>query len=216
MSDVQVSRNFHKHPKVVASSNGALGLWIKALSWSRAHRKKGHVPAADAELMGTPEEIRELVDNRLWDVVEGGYRYHDYGDWYWNPRTTAENLVYHVVGDAHPDRVLRQLEQQIESLLTEGTEIAVAERALKLWLAKPNAGAALLPYLVSDALRATGNAAIEEALRDAYRTGDMAPLLEHGYIYELPDPEPGMTIEQVRAATLAHKREQIKKWQQEL
>lgn len=124
-------------------------------------------------------------------MVEGGYRYHDYGDWYWNPRTTAENLVYHVVGDAHPDRVLRQLEQQIESLLTEGTEIAVAERALKLWLAKPNAGVALLPYLVSDALRATGNAAIEEALRDAYRTGDMTPSWSTATSMSSQTPNPG-------------------------
>lgn len=68
------------HPKIVAAGNGAIGCWTRAGSWSKAHAQGGFVPASMARTLGTRAEIKALVAVGLWDVVEGGYRFHDWED----------------------------------------------------------------------------------------------------------------------------------------
>lgn len=75
---------FHSHPKVLATSLAALGLWAKAGSWCMdpAHITDGVVPAhVLASLGGTDELAAELVTNRLWRRTRKGYVFNDWFEW---------------------------------------------------------------------------------------------------------------------------------------
>jgi hypothetical protein len=75
---------FHSHPKVLATSLAALGLWAKAGSWCMdpAHITDGVVPAhVLASLGGTDELAAELVTNRLWRRTRKGYVFNDWFQW---------------------------------------------------------------------------------------------------------------------------------------
>jgi len=83
---------FFCHPKVVATSLAARGLWITALAWTSAVKGDGWIP--DAILPTLVQEdpdllIQELLHAGLWERGDHGYSVHDYLDW--NPsRETLE------------------------------------------------------------------------------------------------------------------------------
>lgn len=69
------------HPKALAAGNEALGLWVRAGSWSSQQLTEGHVPASVVELLGSRELAGRLVDAGLWVVDEGdGWRFHEWDD----------------------------------------------------------------------------------------------------------------------------------------
>lgn len=68
------------HTKVLAAGNAAMGLWVRAGSWSMHTLSDGFVPTALARQLGTPKEARQLVTVGLWDEAEGGYMFHEWGD----------------------------------------------------------------------------------------------------------------------------------------
>ena len=84
---------FHSHPKVLATSLAALGLWAKAGSWCMdpAHLTDGRVPAHVLASLGDPDEqlASELVTTGLWRRTRKGYVFHD---WFGtgNKRTAAQ------------------------------------------------------------------------------------------------------------------------------
>jgi hypothetical protein len=85
-----VDDSFHSHPKALATSLAARGLWVTAGSWSSAHLTDGVVPVhVLASLGGTPELAAELVAARLWRRTRQGYVFHDWPDW-GSKRTAAE------------------------------------------------------------------------------------------------------------------------------
>jgi hypothetical protein len=85
-----VDDSFHSHPKALATSLAARGLWATAGSWSSAHLTDGVVPVhVLASLGGTPELAAELVAARLWRRTRQGYVFHDWPDW-GSKRTAAE------------------------------------------------------------------------------------------------------------------------------
>jgi hypothetical protein len=85
-----VDDSFHSHPKALATSLAARGLWATAGSWSSAHLTDGVVPVhVLASLGGTPELAAELVAAGLWRRTRQGYVFHDWLDW-GNKRTAAE------------------------------------------------------------------------------------------------------------------------------
>lgn len=78
----RVDDSFADHPKVLCVSTAAVGLWTKAGAWSARHLTDGRVPrTALAALGGTTTQAGQLVQAGLWDAVEDGWRFHDWGDY---------------------------------------------------------------------------------------------------------------------------------------
>ena len=86
-----VDDSFYSHPKALATSLAARGLWATAGSWSSAHLTDGVVPVhVLASLGGTPELAAELVTAGLWRRTRNGYVFHDWLDW--GSKRTAEQI----------------------------------------------------------------------------------------------------------------------------
>lgn len=68
------------HPKVLAAGNAAMGLWIRAGTWSSSQLTDGFIPIAIASAMANECDADALVDANLWDRVDGGYQFHDWSD----------------------------------------------------------------------------------------------------------------------------------------
>lgn len=88
MTWFKVDDSFHSHPKVLASSPGALGLWVVAGAWCGANLTDGFVPAhALTRLLPDSAELaEELCTVGLWKRSKGGYRFHDWDDY--NPNSS--------------------------------------------------------------------------------------------------------------------------------
>jgi hypothetical protein len=67
MGWARLDDGFYDHPKVLATSNAAIGLYCKALSYCGKHLTDGVIPAAVVTriLAGTDAEVNELVRNNL-------------------------------------------------------------------------------------------------------------------------------------------------------
>ncbi len=78
--------------KVMLAGNSAMGLWVRAGSWSSAQLTAGFIPHhmanAMANAMATACESDALVSAGLWDEVDGGYQFHDWADF--QPDAEAE------------------------------------------------------------------------------------------------------------------------------
>lgn len=86
-----VDDSFHSHPKALATSLAARGLWVTAGSWSSAHLTDGVVPVhVLASLGGTPELAAELVAAGLWGRARQGYVFHDWLEW--GSKRSAEEI----------------------------------------------------------------------------------------------------------------------------
>lgn len=88
------------HAKTVAAGNAAIGLWVRAGSWSMQTLSDGFIPLQIARQMGTPTEIRRLVDAGLWDEKDDGYVFHE-----WDQRQPSRVQV-------NADREAARLRQQ--------------------------------------------------------------------------------------------------------
>lgn len=66
------------HEKAVIAGNAAMGLWVRAGSWSSQQLTEGFVPEHMAKALGSPAEASRLVAARLWDRVDGGYQFHEF------------------------------------------------------------------------------------------------------------------------------------------
>lgn len=76
----KVDDNLAFHHKTVAAGNAAMGLWVRAGSLAAEQLTDGFVADHMAAIMGTPAQIKRLVGVGLWIRVEGGYRFHDWGE----------------------------------------------------------------------------------------------------------------------------------------
>ena len=86
-----VDDSFYSHPKALAASLAARGLWVTAGSWSSAHLTDGVVPVHVLGLLGgTPELAAELVAAGLWKRTRRGYVFHDWLQW--GSKRTAEEI----------------------------------------------------------------------------------------------------------------------------
>lgn len=78
----KVDDKLFSHPKVAQCSQSAMGLWVKALSWSVCYSTDGVVPKKTvAQLGGRLRDAQQLLDAGLWEQIDGGYRFHDWSDY---------------------------------------------------------------------------------------------------------------------------------------
>lgn len=88
----RVDDRFAMHPKVIAAGNTAIGLWVRAGSWSAQLLTDGQVPRGPlAALGGKPRDAQSLVDAGLWTVTETGWSFHDW-DGFQPSRAEVEQL----------------------------------------------------------------------------------------------------------------------------
>ena len=82
MTWFRVDDAFHSHPKVLATSPAALGLWVIAGAWSSANLTEGFIPIAVLpRLLPDAEELAAgLVVAGLWRKRKAGYQFHDWTD----------------------------------------------------------------------------------------------------------------------------------------
>jgi len=74
----KVDDNLAYHAKTVAAGNAAMGLWVRAGSWSAQQLTDGFVPDHMIATLGNVAQARKLCDVRLWIREEGGYRFHQW------------------------------------------------------------------------------------------------------------------------------------------
>lgn len=74
----QVDDQLPVHKKVIAAGNAAMGLWVRAGSWSQQNLTGGFVPINTVKALGTISQAKSLVAAGLWDAVKGGYQFHDW------------------------------------------------------------------------------------------------------------------------------------------
>lgn len=80
MSWFKVDDTLAFHAKVVAAGNAAMGLWVRAGSWSMQQLTDGRIPAHMAQTLGSRAEIRRLLDVGLWETADDGYTFHGWND----------------------------------------------------------------------------------------------------------------------------------------
>ena len=67
------------HPKVIAAGNAAMGLWVRAGAYAAQYLTEGFVPRTLlATLGGRQKDAQALVSAGLWEVVDGGWRFHQW------------------------------------------------------------------------------------------------------------------------------------------
>lgn len=96
----KVCDTLHAHRKVAKAGWEAMGLWVEALSWSRDKGTEGFIPA-DRPVKLHPDEdedaaakgVAALVKAKLWEPVEGGWRFHD---WYEIQDSAADRAAKYV------------------------------------------------------------------------------------------------------------------------
>jgi hypothetical protein len=76
----RVDDNLAFHPKVIAAGNAAMGLWVRAGSWSNRYLTDGLIADDQARTLGTKAEAAKLVNSGLWVPAPGGYQFHEWDE----------------------------------------------------------------------------------------------------------------------------------------
>jgi hypothetical protein len=76
------------HHKSVAAGNAAMGLWVRAGSWSMQTLSDGYIPDVIALQLGTRAQADRLVKVGLWDRLTKGYGFHE-----WEQRQPSKSQV---------------------------------------------------------------------------------------------------------------------------
>lgn len=88
MAWFQVDDTLCFHPKALAAKNAAMGLWVRAGSWSMQNLTEGAVTNEVARMLGSAAEITRLVDVGLWVPDNGGFAFHQ-----WETRQQSKEQV---------------------------------------------------------------------------------------------------------------------------
>jgi hypothetical protein len=81
MSWVRIDDQAPEHPKMLKAGPTACWLWVCGNAWCSRHLTNGEIPRAAVALFPVPHQFREaarLVDARIWEKTNTGYRVHDY------------------------------------------------------------------------------------------------------------------------------------------
>lgn len=74
----KVDDNLAVHSKTVAAGNAAMGLWVRAGSWSMQQLSDGFIPDHIIGTLGTRPQAERLVAAGLWDRLPTGYAFHEW------------------------------------------------------------------------------------------------------------------------------------------
>lgn len=74
----RVDDNLAFHSKALAAGNAAMGLWVRAGSWSMQQLTDGHIPTQVARQLGRKVEADRLVTAGLWNERAAGYDFHEW------------------------------------------------------------------------------------------------------------------------------------------
>lgn len=96
MSWFKVEDTLAFHLKTVAAGNAAMGLWVRAGSWSRATGSDGFIPDLIVRQLGTPAQAKRLVEVGFWDRLPTGYAFHEWDER--QPTATDEKLAREAQG----------------------------------------------------------------------------------------------------------------------
>lgn len=77
------------HTKTVMAGNAAMGLWVRAGSWSMQTLSDGFIPDLIVSQLGTPAQAKKLVEVGLWDRLPTGYAFHQ-----WEQRQPTKSQVH--------------------------------------------------------------------------------------------------------------------------
>lgn len=77
------------HTKTVVAGNAAMGLWVRAGSWSMQTLSDGFVPDAIVSQLGSAGQAKRLVEVGLWDRLPTGYAFHE-----WHQRQPTKAQVH--------------------------------------------------------------------------------------------------------------------------
>jgi len=78
MTWFKVDDNLTFHPKVLAAGNTAMGMWVRAGSWSAQQLSDGLLPWSVVSRIGRRREAEALVTAGLWVPVLDGYAFHEW------------------------------------------------------------------------------------------------------------------------------------------
>lgn len=90
------------HPKVLAAGNAAMGLWVRAGSWSAQQLKDGFVPDSVVATLDGKTAAKKLEEVGLWHRVDGGWQFHG-----WQERQPTREQV-----ELHRERERRKKARQ--------------------------------------------------------------------------------------------------------
>lgn len=71
-----IDDDFHDDPAVIRIGTAAFGLYVRCGVYVAEHLLDGHVPSEVASQYGTPEWIRKLTGDDLWENEPGGRSYY--------------------------------------------------------------------------------------------------------------------------------------------
>lgn len=74
----KVDDNLAFHPKVLRVGNAAMGLWVRAGSWSAQQLTDGVIPDSILPSLGTVKQAQALVAAGLWDRAAGAWSFHEW------------------------------------------------------------------------------------------------------------------------------------------
>jgi hypothetical protein len=80
MTWFKVDDNLALHTKVLRAGNEAIGMWVRAGSWSAQQLTDGHIPREIVAILGGDKVAARLVAVGLWHETEGGYDFHEWSE----------------------------------------------------------------------------------------------------------------------------------------
>lgn len=66
------------HPKTLRAGNAAMGLWVRAGSWSAQQLTNGLIPDSILPSLGTVKQAQALVAAGLWRRADGAWSFHEW------------------------------------------------------------------------------------------------------------------------------------------
>lgn len=76
----KVDDNLAFHQKTLAAGNAAMGLWVRAGSWSGQTLSDGFVPDEMVKQLGTRSQAEKLVEVGLWRRLKTGFAFHEWDE----------------------------------------------------------------------------------------------------------------------------------------
>ena len=85
MTWFKVDDGFAFHSKTLAAGNTAIGMWVRAGSWSSQQLTDGVLPEPIVRQLGSIGSAKRLVESGLWIPDGSGYRFHEWSGTGRNP-----------------------------------------------------------------------------------------------------------------------------------